>query len=101
MLLGVGCLSMWLVGILGYATSPELNTFSALIQNCYTSTSDGAFPHPAVHLTMSTAPVGTWLLGLIYRPLSVFIQIALPTAVYSFRFRRKLSLPMLKGADWS
>jgi len=61
MLLGAGCLSMWLVGILGYATSPELNTFSALIQNCYTSNSDGTSPHPAVHLTMSTAPIRTYI----------------------------------------
>ncbi|CUS09384.1 unnamed protein product [Tuber aestivum] len=39
-----------------YATSPELNTFSALIQNFYASNGDGTFPHPAVHLTMSTVP---------------------------------------------
>ncbi|KAH0606179.1 uncharacterized protein H6S33_003840 [Morchella sextelata] len=39
-----------------YATSPELNTFSALIQNFYASNGEGTFPHPAVHLTMSTAP---------------------------------------------
>ena len=37
-----------------YATSPELNTFSALIQNFYGSPGDGTFPHPAVHLTVST-----------------------------------------------
>lgn len=39
-----------------YATSPELNTFSALIQNFYASNGEGTFPHPAVHLTMSTVP---------------------------------------------
>lgn len=38
-----------------YATSSELNTFSALIQNFY-SQGDGTWPHPAVHLTVSTAP---------------------------------------------
>ncbi|KAH0563302.1 hypothetical protein GP486_002127 [Trichoglossum hirsutum] len=38
-----------------YATSSELNTFSALIQNFYSS-QDGTFPHPAVHLTVSTTP---------------------------------------------
>lgn len=38
-----------------YATSSELNTFSALIQNFY-GQSDGTWPHPAVHLTVSTEP---------------------------------------------
>ncbi|KAF7186690.1 Eukaryotic translation initiation factor 3 subunit F [Pseudocercospora fuligena] len=37
-----------------YATSSELNTFSALIQNFYGQQGDGTFPHPAVHLTVST-----------------------------------------------
>lgn len=39
-----------------YATASELNTFSALIQNFYSSPGDGTFPHPAVHLTVSTVP---------------------------------------------
>lgn len=39
-----------------YATSPELNTYSALIQNFYGSNTEGTFPHPAVHLTISTVP---------------------------------------------
>ena len=39
-----------------YATSSELNTFSALIQNFYSQQGDGTFPHPAVHLTVSTIP---------------------------------------------
>ncbi|KAF2150597.1 eukaryotic translation initiation factor 3 subunit F [Myriangium duriaei CBS 260.36] len=39
-----------------YATSPELNTFSALIQNFYSQQGDGTWPHPAVHLTVSTQP---------------------------------------------
>ncbi|KAL7273693.1 hypothetical protein RUND412_003435 [Rhizina undulata] len=39
-----------------YATSPELNTFSALIQNFYASNGEGTFPFPAVHLTLSTVP---------------------------------------------
>jgi translation initiation factor 3 subunit F len=38
-----------------YATSAELNTFSALIQNHY-SQSEGTWPFPAVHLTVSTTP---------------------------------------------
>lgn len=37
-----------------YATSSELNTFSALIQNFYGQQGDGTFPYPAVHLTVST-----------------------------------------------
>ncbi|EEQ86890.1 eukaryotic translation initiation factor 3 subunit F [Blastomyces dermatitidis ER-3] len=39
-----------------YATSSELNTFSALIQNFYGGSGDGTWPHPAVHLTVSTVP---------------------------------------------
>ncbi|EEP80924.1 conserved hypothetical protein [Uncinocarpus reesii 1704] len=39
-----------------YATSSELNTFSALIQNFYGSQGEGTWPHPAVHLTVSTEP---------------------------------------------
>ena len=37
-----------------YATSSELNTFSALIQNFYGGQGEGTFPHPAIHLTIST-----------------------------------------------
>lgn len=37
-----------------YATSSELNTFSALIQNFYSQQGEGTWPHPAVHLTVST-----------------------------------------------
>ena len=37
-----------------YATSAELNTFSALIQNFYGGQGDGTYPYPAVHLTVST-----------------------------------------------
>ena len=39
-----------------YATSSELNTFSALIQNHYSSQGEGTYPHPAVHLTVSSQP---------------------------------------------
>lgn len=43
-------------GLVGwYATSGELNTFSALIQNFYSQQGEGTWPHPAVHLTVSTA----------------------------------------------
>ena len=37
-----------------YATSADLNTFSALIQNFYGGQGDGTWPNPAVHLTIST-----------------------------------------------
>lgn len=39
-----------------YATSAQLNTFSALIQNFYGGQGDGTWPYPAVHLTVSTEP---------------------------------------------
>ncbi len=39
-----------------YATASELDTFSALIQNFYGQQGDGTWPHPAVHLTVSTVP---------------------------------------------
>ena len=39
-----------------YATSSELNTFSALIQNFYGGQGDGTWPYPAVHMTVSTEP---------------------------------------------
>lgn len=39
-----------------YATSSELNTFSALIQNFYSQQGEGTWPHPAVHLTAATVP---------------------------------------------
>ena len=39
-----------------YTTSLELNYFSALIQNFYASPETGTYPHPAVHLTVSTVP---------------------------------------------
>jgi translation initiation factor 3 subunit F len=37
-----------------YTTSLDLNNFSALIQNFFASPETGTFPHPAVHLTVST-----------------------------------------------
>merc|ERR1712000_542895 len=39
-----------------YTTSLELNSFSALIQNFFGSPDTGTFPHPAIHLTVSTDP---------------------------------------------
>ncbi|KAG5939831.1 hypothetical protein E4U59_002856 [Claviceps monticola] len=39
-----------------YTTSPELNSFSALIQNFFASAETGTAPHPAVHMTISTEP---------------------------------------------
>ncbi|KAF4628078.1 hypothetical protein G7Y89_g10069 [Cudoniella acicularis] len=37
-----------------YTTSLDLNSFSALIQNFFASPETGTFPHPAIHLTVST-----------------------------------------------
>lgn len=37
-----------------YATSSDLNTFSALIQNHYSSQGEGTYPYPAVHLTVAS-----------------------------------------------
>lgn len=37
-----------------YTTSLDLNNFSALIQNFFAGPETGTFPHPAVHLTIST-----------------------------------------------
>lgn len=42
-----------------YATSPELNSFSALIQNFYYTGEGGTSPHPCIHLTLSTDPLST------------------------------------------
>lgn len=39
-----------------YTTSLGLNNFSGLIQNFFASSETGTFPHPAVHLTVSTVP---------------------------------------------
>lgn len=39
-----------------YTTSHELNSFSALIQNFFAAPDTGTFPHPAIHLTVSTDP---------------------------------------------
>jgi translation initiation factor 3 subunit F len=55
-----------------YTTSHELNSFSALIQNFFASPETGTFPHPAVHLTISTEP-GT--------PIATKTYISAPVAV--------------------
>ncbi|EMC97673.1 hypothetical protein BAUCODRAFT_33398 [Baudoinia panamericana UAMH 10762] len=39
-----------------YASTLELDTFSALIQNFYGQQGEGTWPYPAVHLTVSTEP---------------------------------------------
>ncbi|EXJ83803.1 eukaryotic translation initiation factor 3 subunit F [Capronia coronata CBS 617.96] len=39
-----------------YATSSELNTFSALIQNHYSSQGEGTYPYPAIHVTVACEP---------------------------------------------
>lgn len=37
-----------------YTTNEDLNNFSALIQNFFASPETGTFPHPAIHLAVST-----------------------------------------------
>lgn len=59
-----------------YTTSHELNSFSALIQNFFASPETGTFPHPAVHLTISTEP------GL---PIETKAYISAPVAVNAER----------------
>jgi translation initiation factor 3 subunit F len=59
-----------------YTTSPELNSFSALIQNFFAAPETGTFPHPAVHLTLSTEPG---------RPLETKCYISSPVAVSADR----------------
>lgn len=39
-----------------YTTSLDLNSFSALIQNFFASPETGTFPHPSIHVTVSTDP---------------------------------------------
>lgn len=39
-----------------YATSHELDTFSPLIHNFFSDKGDGTWPHPAIHMTVSTEP---------------------------------------------
>jgi translation initiation factor 3 subunit F len=52
----VFCPDTSLPGAARYATSPELNSFSALIQNFYYTGEGGTSPHPCIHLTLSTDP---------------------------------------------
>ncbi|KAK5661372.1 hypothetical protein OQA88_11271 [Cercophora sp. LCS_1] len=59
-----------------YTTSHELNSFSALIQNFFASPDTGTFPHPAVHLTISTE-AGT--------PIETKTYISAPVAVNAER----------------
>ena len=39
-----------------YATDNNLDVYSALIQNYFSAPDSGTFPHPAVHLTVSSEP---------------------------------------------
>ena len=57
-----------------YASSSELNTFSALIQNFYSQQGEGTWPFPAVHLTVSTdvsATQGPEIRAYISSPIGV------------------------------
>jgi len=66
-----------------YATSAELNTFSALIQNFYGQQGDGTFPHPAVHLTVSTeAGLGPDARTYISAPIGVTAERAADSCLF-------------------
>jgi len=66
-----------------YATSSELNTFSALIQNFYGGQGDGTWPHPAVHMTVSTeAGKGVEVRTYISAPVGVTAERAADSAAF-------------------
>jgi translation initiation factor 3 subunit F len=66
-----------------YATSSDLNTFSALIQNFYGQQGDGTWPYPAVHLTVSTAPgKDVEARAYISAPIGVTAERAADTALF-------------------
>ena len=89
-----------------YATSSELNTFSALIQNFYGQQGDGTFPFPAVHLTVSTVPgKDVECRTYISAPIGVTAERAADTALfipvpYEIRYgeAEKSGLEMISGA---
>ena len=66
-----------------YATSSELNTFSALIQNHYGGQGDGTWPHPAVHLTVSSeASKDIEVRAYISAPIGVTLERAADSASF-------------------
>ena len=90
-----------------YATSPDLNTFSALIQNFYSQQGEGTFPHPAVHLTVATAPgVDVEAKTYISAPIGVTAERAADSCVFipvpheiKYGEAEKSGLEMIAGAQ--
>lgn len=89
-----------------YTTSLELNSFSALIQNFFASPETGTFPHPAVHLTVSTdAHVGIAAKAYISAPVGVNAERAAESCLfipvpYDIRYgeAEKSGLELISGA---
>jgi translation initiation factor 3 subunit F len=90
-----------------YATSLELNTFSALIQNFYSQAGEGTFPHPAVHLTVATtAGEGVECKTYISAPIGVTAERAADSCVFipvpcevRYGEAEKSGLEMIAGAE--
>jgi len=89
-----------------YTTSLELNSFSALIQNFFASPETGTFPHPAVHLTVSTdAHKGITAKAYISAPVGVNAERAAESCLfipvpYDIRYgeAEKSGLELISGA---
>jgi len=89
-----------------YTTSLELNSFSALIQNFFASPETGTFPHPAVHLTVSTdAHKGIAAKAYISAPVGVNAERAAESCLfipvpYDIRYgeAEKSGLELISGA---
>jgi translation initiation factor 3 subunit F len=89
-----------------YTTSLELNNFSALIQNFFASPETGTFPHPAVHLTVSTeAAKAIDLKAYISAPVGVNAERAAESCLfipvpYEIRYgeSEKSGLELISGA---
>jgi translation initiation factor 3 subunit F len=89
-----------------YTTSLDLNSFSALIQNFFASPETGTFPHPAVHLTVSTeADKGIDAKAYISAPVGVNAERAAESCLfipvpYEIRYSEaeKSGLELISGA---
>ncbi|EPE34511.1 hypothetical protein GLAREA_10205 [Glarea lozoyensis ATCC 20868] len=89
-----------------YTTSLDLNSFSALIQNFFASPETGTFPHPAIHLTVSTdAGKGIEAKAYISAPVGVNAERASESCLfipvpYDIRYgeAEKSGLELISGA---
>ncbi|EKD14427.1 hypothetical protein LZ554_007343 [Drepanopeziza brunnea f. sp. 'monogermtubi'] len=89
-----------------YTTNLGLNNFSALIQNFFASSETGTFPHPAVHLTISSE-AGKYIEAKAYvsAPVGVNAERAAETCLfipvpYEIRYgeTEKSGLELISGA---